>query len=533
MRTSSSTYRNRLSKTFSVAMLVPSAVTSIAMSSGWKSVARPGYGSVTKSSPRARSSWRTRTPSSVRSIRAPASDSFDSASSRWSARAPTSSTSPRVATAAIANVPASIRSGIVAWSAGSKPSTPSISIVLEPAPRIRAPMETRNVARSAISGSRAALSITVVPLAPTAAISRFSVAPTLGYSSVIEAPRSRGARAWRKPCSIPISAPMRSSPFRWRSIGREPMLSPPGIATRASPRLASSGPRTTIEARICRTSSYGASTDVTSEPSIVTRSPFQLTPRPMCSRSSPIRRQSRILGTREIVQRPGASSAPAMSLSAEFLAPEIGTDPARRAPPVTRSRSMAVIVVPEPRDPRRFPRSGPVPRAQIHAGGGLEVDLLLELGIHGHHVHARALGPRAHMQEAAVHDGPDLPPRGLLLDPQRADRELDQQRGVAREDADLARHAARDHHLRRARPDLTLRRDDVDVDRHAYAASMLLACATASSMPPTSRKACSGRWSYSPSVSPLNDAIVSSTGTYFPGIFVICFDTANCSLKNL
>ena len=33
---------------------------------------------------------------------------------------------------------------------------------------------------SAISGSRAALSITVVPRARTAAIIRFSVAPTLG-----------------------------------------------------------------------------------------------------------------------------------------------------------------------------------------------------------------------------------------------------------------------------------------------------------------------------------------------------------------
>ena len=38
---------------------------------------------------------------------------------------------------------------------------------------------------STISGSRAALSISVVPSASTAAISRFSVAPTLGKSSQI------------------------------------------------------------------------------------------------------------------------------------------------------------------------------------------------------------------------------------------------------------------------------------------------------------------------------------------------------------
>ena len=49
-----------------------------------------------------------------------------------------------------------------------------------PAPSIRAPIATRNAAMSAISGSRAALSITVVPRARTAAIIRFSVAPTLG-----------------------------------------------------------------------------------------------------------------------------------------------------------------------------------------------------------------------------------------------------------------------------------------------------------------------------------------------------------------
>ena len=47
---------------------------------------------------------------------------------------------------------------------------------------------------------------------------------------------------------------------------------------------------------------------------------------------------------------------------------------------------------------------------------------------------------------------------------------------------------------------------------------MRLPFSTASSMPPTSRNACSGRWSYSPSHRPLNDVIVSSTGVYLPGI---------------
>ncbi len=99
------------------------------------------------------------------------------------------------------------------------------------------------------------MSITVVPLAVTAAINRFSVAPTLGKSSVIIAPRSPLVAPSRNPCSWEKDAPMRSSPFRCRSIARDPMLHPPGIATRARPLRASNGPSTRIDARIRRTRS--------------------------------------------------------------------------------------------------------------------------------------------------------------------------------------------------------------------------------------------------------------------------------------
>ena len=54
---------------------------------------------------------------------------------------------------------------------------------------------------------------------------------------------------------------MRSRPAKCMSSGREPMASPPGSATFASPVRASSGPSTQIEPRIRRTSSYGASHD--------------------------------------------------------------------------------------------------------------------------------------------------------------------------------------------------------------------------------------------------------------------------------
>ena len=56
-------------------------------------------------------------------------------------------------------------------------------------PSIWAPIATSILHRSTISGSRAALSMTVVPLASTAAVRMFSVAPTLGKSSQIVAPR--------------------------------------------------------------------------------------------------------------------------------------------------------------------------------------------------------------------------------------------------------------------------------------------------------------------------------------------------------
>ena len=66
---------------------------------------------------------------------------------------------------------------------GFELSTPSTTIRDVPAPVMRAPMARRNTARSATSGSRAAFSMTVVPLASTAAMRTLSVAVWLGYSS--------------------------------------------------------------------------------------------------------------------------------------------------------------------------------------------------------------------------------------------------------------------------------------------------------------------------------------------------------------
>ncbi len=141
---------------------------------------------------------------------------------------PSTRTEPRVMAAAYAQVPPTTRSPTVRWVVGCSASTPSMVMVAVPTPSIRAPIWASNCARSMISGSRAALSMIVVPSASTAAIRMFSVAPTLGKSSPIEAPCSLLARPTTLPCSMFIVAPIARRPDWCMSSGREPMASPAG-----------------------------------------------------------------------------------------------------------------------------------------------------------------------------------------------------------------------------------------------------------------------------------------------------------------
>ena len=107
--------------------------------------------------------------------------------------------SPSVRAAAQASVPNSMRSGSTVWTAPPSSAPPSMVRTCVPRPAILAPIAIRQAARSAISGSRAALRMVVVPVAATAASRRFSVAPTEGWGSRISAPRrpSRRRRADR------------------------------------------------------------------------------------------------------------------------------------------------------------------------------------------------------------------------------------------------------------------------------------------------------------------------------------------------
>ena len=91
-------------------------------------------------------------------------------------------TSPPVIAAATMKVPASIRSCTTWCLAPCSFSTPLMVKVSVPAPLMLAPILFNRMAKSTISGSRAAFSITVVPSARVAAIIRFCVAPTLGKS---------------------------------------------------------------------------------------------------------------------------------------------------------------------------------------------------------------------------------------------------------------------------------------------------------------------------------------------------------------
>ena len=125
-------------------------------------------------------------------------------------------------------------------------------------------------------------------------------------------------------------------------ILRLPMLSPPGIATRASPQRASSGPSTLIDARMRETISYGASGSSSPLASIESESgPVHFTRAPRTPSSSIITSRSATGGMFAIVVTPGASSAAAICFEPEFfVAPGTRTEPSSRGPGRTRKRVM-------------------------------------------------------------------------------------------------------------------------------------------------------------------------------------------------
>ena len=81
-----------------------------------------------------------------------------------------------------------MRSGSTLWRAPLRRDTPWMTIREVPAPEILAPILMRQSATSTISGSRAAFSITVSPLASEAAIKAVCVPPTVTFGKTISPP---------------------------------------------------------------------------------------------------------------------------------------------------------------------------------------------------------------------------------------------------------------------------------------------------------------------------------------------------------
>ena len=183
-------------------------------------------------------------------------------------------------------------------------------------------MSTSMLHKSTISGSRAALSITVTPFARTAAVRMFSVAPTLGNFSSIVAPCKSFAVARMPSLFSSNVAPIASKPKTCKSIGRDPKSSPPGIAMSALPYRPTRGPSTLIDARIRSTCSNGA-TGVMFPVLLSTNScvPILSDCTPSARNRSHIVSTSAMSGTLVRRYSPSASRVTAISLRTEFLAP--------------------------------------------------------------------------------------------------------------------------------------------------------------------------------------------------------------------
>ena len=228
-----------------------------------------------------------------------------------------------------------MRSATTVKSAACIRETPSIVMVLVPAPLTLAPIAFKKSARSTISGSCAAFSITLIPLANTAAIIAFSVPVTVTMSIKIRAPTSFFAVARMKPFSTCTSAPSACMALMCKFTGRAPIAQPPGKDTSAWPYLASSGPSTKIDARMVLTNSYGATVLCTPRGSAINEASSPSTNfTPICPSSAMVVVTSCRCGTLRIVTGSSGKSAAQSIGNTAFFAPEICTLPLSGTPPV-------------------------------------------------------------------------------------------------------------------------------------------------------------------------------------------------------
>src|SRR5215217_5948925 len=221
-------------------------------------------------------------------------------------------------------------------------STPSMVRRLEPIPEIWAPRPTRNRHRSWTWGSQAALPMTVVPSASTAAMMAFSVAVTDASSRNIGAPRSRPTSSSRARSKLAWTPRLRKA-SRWVSSRSRPITSPPGGGSRQWPVRATSGAASSTDARmrVHRAGSRVArrrprgSMRTSLEPSRSTLAPVEATSSSMVS-------TSRIWGTLRSTTGSSASRQAATMGSAAFLFPEGRMVPLSGCPPLMTKLSMTL-----------------------------------------------------------------------------------------------------------------------------------------------------------------------------------------------
>ena len=230
-----------------------------------------------------------------------------------------------------------------------------------PIPSMRHPIFRSMLHKSTISGSRAALRIVVTPLATTAAIRMFSVAPTLGKSKSISAPCNRDARPMMPSAVTSNVAPIASSPRRCMSMGRPPKSSPPGNAISISPHRPSNGPTKLTDARMRSASSKGATgvmaplfTISMCWPTSPAGAGWKVMRNPTAVRRSAMMSTSTMTGAFVKRYRPSASNVAAISFKTEFLAPGTVTSPAKgplceatmMSPTVFDPSDMAISMLP-------------------------------------------------------------------------------------------------------------------------------------------------------------------------------------------
>lgn len=166
-----------------------------------------------------------------------------------------------------------------------------------PAPDICAPQEQRKFARSAISGSRAALSITVSPSADAAAISIFRSRPRSGTRGLFFSAETVGASA-REHAALGLDLCAHKAQGGQVKVNRtQSYLAAAGRGYLRHTEPCEQGRQNITDERISHMSSRGTSQRLTSVASTVTVSPSRSTLQPI---------KHRILSRRQ--HRKGAGS---------------------------------------------------------------------------------------------------------------------------------------------------------------------------------------------------------------------------------